>query len=128
MYTRKRKQSVRCPIERGLNILGGRWKSRIICVLAKKKLLRYNELRREMANVSDTVLAAALKELLADGIVQRRQYDEIPPRVEYSLTERGKSCVPILQAVAQWAGGSVPKDDGSPEAALCIQCNYIDLP
>ncbi|MFH7391159.1 winged helix-turn-helix transcriptional regulator, partial [Pseudomonas syringae group genomosp. 7] len=73
-------------------------------MLAEKKVLRYSELRREMGYITDAVLAATLKELMADGMVARKSYDEIPPRVEYSLTEKGNSVVPILQTICQWAG------------------------
>ena len=88
-------------LEYGLGVFGGKWKSRIICVLNIKGVLRYSELRREMLNITDAVLAAALKELIADGLVERRSYNEIPPRVEYSLTERGRSVLPILQSICQ---------------------------
>jgi DNA-binding HxlR family transcriptional regulator len=124
MYTRKIKKEIRCPIEHGLDILGGKWRSRIICVLAAKETLRYSELRMEMANISDTVLAATLKELIANGMVQRRQYDEIPPKVEYTLTDRGKSAVPLLQAIAMWANGYTKTEQVLP--ALCENCDYND--
>lgn len=96
MYKPKLEKNIRCPLEYGLDVFGGKWKSRIICVLADKKVLRYSSLRKEMINITDAVLASALKELISDGIIDRHQYDEIPPRVEYSLTEKGKSVVPIL--------------------------------
>ena len=95
-YQKKLEEDIRCPLEYGLDVFGGKWKSRIICVLADKKVLRYSSLRKEMINITDAVLASALKELISDGIIDRHQYDEIPPRVEYSLTEKGKSVVPIL--------------------------------
>lgn len=82
----------------------GKWKSRIICVLSANKTLRYSEIRKEMYNITDAVLAATLKDLIEDGIIARKSYDEIPPKVEYSLTEKGKSVVPILQSICQWAG------------------------
>lgn len=106
MYQRKIEKDIRCPLEYGLEIFGGKWASRIICVLAEKETLRYSELRREMGNITDAVLAASLKQLISDEIVARKSYDEIPPRVEYSLTERGKSVVPILQSICRWAGSS----------------------
>ena len=81
MYQKKMQEDIRCPLEYGLEVFGGKWKSRIICVLAEKKLLRYSELRREMANITDAVLATTLKELIADEIIHRKQFDEIPPRV-----------------------------------------------
>ncbi len=79
MYKPKLEKDIRCPLEYGLEIFGGKWKSRIICVLAEKKSLRYSVLRREMSNITDAVLAATLKELLADGIIIRHQFNEIPP-------------------------------------------------
>ena len=89
MYQKKIKEDIRCPLEYGLSVFGGKWKSRIICVLAGKKKLRYSEIRKEMCNITDAVLASTLKELIKDGIVNRKSYDEIPPRVEYSLTKKG---------------------------------------
>lgn len=82
-YKKKLDADIRCPLEYGLTIFGGKWKSRIICVLSTQKTLRYSEIRTEMYNITDAVLAATLKELIADGIVNRRSFDEIPPRVEY---------------------------------------------
>ena len=104
MYQPKTPKDIRCPLEYGLDVFGGKWKSRIICVLAEKDTLRYSALRREMTNITDAVLAGALKELIRDGIIERKQYDEIPPRVEYRLSEKGKSVVPILQTICRWSG------------------------
>ena len=104
MYQKKLAEDIRCPLEYGLSVFGGKWKSRIICVLAQKQRLRYSELRKELANITDAVLAAALKELIADGVVERKAYNEVPPRVEYALTERGISVIPILQSICQWSG------------------------
>ncbi len=103
-YKRKLDDDIRCPLEYGLTIFGGKWKSRIICVLSAREKLRYSELRKEMYNITDAVLAATLKDLMEDGIVDRKSYDEIPPRVEYSLTQKGSSIVPILQSICQWSG------------------------
>ena len=102
---------------------GGKWNSRIICVLAAKEVLRYSELRREMGNITDAVLAAALKELITNGIVKRQSYDEIPPRVEYSLTEKGNSVIPILQSICPWAGVFY-KEDSENEMIQCKRCDY----
>ena len=77
MYKAKLEKDIRCPLEYGLEVFGGKWKSRIICVLAAKEVLRYSELRTEMGNITDAVLAAALKELISAQIVARRSYDEI---------------------------------------------------
>lgn len=74
MYQRKLEKDIRCPLEYGLEVFGGKWKSRIICVLAAKEVLRYSELRKEMGNITDAVLASTLKELIVSQIVTRRSY------------------------------------------------------
>lgn len=121
------KQDIRCPLEHGLDIFGGKWKSRILCVLSALGVLRYGELRREMGNITDAVLSAALKELMADELVRRQSYDEVPPRVEYSLTERGESVLPILQSICQWAG-QYEKFDYSGTMIHCKKCGYRPTP
>lgn len=123
MYKKKLDEDIRCPLEYGLAIFGGKWKSRIICVLSSKENLRYSELRNEMYNITDAVLAATLKELIADGIVNRKSYDEIPPRVEYSLTEKGISVVPILQSICTWSG-IFYKEDSEIQMAQCRKCDH----
>ena len=123
MYKRKIEKDIRCPLEYGLEVFGGKWNSRIICVLAAKEVLRYSELRREMGNITDAVLAAALKELITNGIVKRQSYDEIPPRVEYSLTEKGNSVIPILQSICRGAGVFY-KEDSENEMIQCKRCDY----
>lgn len=86
-------------------------------------VLRYSELRKEMGNITDAVLATALKELIANEIVQRRPYDEIPPHVEYSLTEKGLSFVPILQSICKWVG--VFYKEGCVDTMIqCRKCDY----
>ena len=76
-----------------------------------------------MTNITDAVLSAALKELIRDEIVERRSYDEIPPRVEYSLTPKGNSVVPILQSICAWSG-IFRKNDGDQMLAQCEKCDY----
>ena len=122
-YKRKSAKDIRCPLEYGLNVFGGKWKSRIICVLAEKKTLRYSALRAEMTNISDAVLASTLKELMSDEIVARQSFDEITPRVEYSLTVKGQSVVPILQSISDWAG-MYHKPDSEDSTTHCKQCDF----
>lgn len=69
MYQKKLEEDIRCPLEYGLELFGGKWKSRIICVLAAKQVLRYSEIRKEMVNITDAVLASTLKELLVSQII-----------------------------------------------------------
>ena len=123
MYQKKLEADIRCPLEYGLEIFGGKWDSRIICVLAEKKTLRYSELRKEMTNITDAVLASSCKKLIAAGIINRIQYNEIPPRVEYSLTEKGLSVVPILQSICRWSG-AYHKEDNENTLAQCQKCDY----
>ena len=123
MYKPKLEKDIRCPLEYGLDIFGGKWKSRVICVLAAKETLRYSALRKEMTNITDAVLASTLKELIADGIIERKQYNEIPPRVEYNLTEKGFSVVPILQNICKWSGAYHKEDCGN-SLPQCQKCDY----
>lgn len=123
MYQRKLEKDIRCPLEYGLEIFGGKWNSRIICVLATKKVLRYSELRKEMGNITDAVLASALKELISNDIVIRKSYDEIPPRVEYTLSEKGLSVVPILQSICKWSGHFY-KEESDNTMIQCRKCDH----
>lgn len=123
MYKRKLEKDIRCPLEYGLEIFGGKWNSRIICVLAAMEPLRYSILRQEMGNITDAVLASTLKGLIANDIVTRTSYDEIPPRVEYSLTEKGHSVVPILQSICRWSGAFY-RDDSDRPMMQCQKCDY----
>lgn len=123
MYQAKLEKDIRCPLEYGLDVFGGRWKSRILCVLNHKTTLRYGKLREELTNISDAVLAQNLRELIADGLIARVQFEEIPPRVEYSLTEKGASVVPILQTICKWAG-IYYKEVSDLSISQCRKCDY----
>lgn len=92
-------------------------------MLAAKETLRYSELRSELTNITDAVLGASLKALIKNGMINRRSYDEIPPRVEYSLTEKGLSVVPILQSICQWSG-AYHKEDMENTMQHCQKCDY----
>ncbi len=123
-YKRKLEKEIMCPLEWGLEKFGGKWKSRIICVLYSKNKLRYNELKKELTTISDAVLAEMLKELIADGLVNREQYNEIPPRVEYYLTDKGHSVLPILQSICNWSKQNSP-DALDKKLPACVSCNQL---
>ena len=91
-----------CPLKYALNLVGGKWKLPIICILAREESVRYNSLKRKLCGITNMMLSQSLKELEENGIVHREQYNEIPPRVEYSLTEKGKSLFPKLELMCQW--------------------------
>lgn len=123
MYKPKLDKDIRCPLEYGLDIFGGKWDSRIICVLAAKETLRYSELRRELTDITDTVLANSLKSLIKNEIVNRKSYDEVPPKVEYSLTEKGASVVPILQSICKWAD-AYHREEEENTLPQCRKCDF----
>ncbi len=93
------------PIGESLKVIGGKWKLRIICTFYVDGKLRYNDLLRKTCGVTNAMMSVSLKELETDGIIIRRQYEEIPPRIEYSLTERGSALWPSLHQLAHWAAG-----------------------
>ncbi|RRJ64587.1 transcriptional regulator [Paenibacillus oralis] len=123
-YELKLGKEIMCPIEYGLDIFGGKWKSRIICVLSSNKVIRYNEIKKELGNITDAVLAAMLKELIADEMINRTQYNEIPPKVEYTLTEKGKSVLPILQYICQWSREHSAEDLDT-KLPACRTCDQL---
>jgi DNA-binding HxlR family transcriptional regulator len=91
-----------CPAERTLDFLSGKWRPMIIYWLMDQPL-RFNELQRRLGPITHRTLSKTLKEMEADGLIVRKDYGEIPPRVDYSLTERGRSLQPVLQAMEDWA-------------------------
>ena len=100
----------KCPLNFAMSVIGGKWKVQIICALNNKGTLRYNELRRKLDGVSNAALAKALKEMEADGLVVRREYLEIPVRVEYSTTELCDRLMPILESLSDWGEAQMVKD------------------
>ncbi len=94
-------QYSQCPIYRSMSILGSRWKPIIIYAL-RNRTARFGQLHAAIGTISKKVLTSTLKELEAEGILIREEFKELPPRVEYSLTEKGKTLVPILIDIARW--------------------------
>jgi DNA-binding HxlR family transcriptional regulator len=90
-----------CPVETTLNVIGGKWKPLILYYLTQGTC-RYNALKRRLPHVTPQMLTLQLRELERDGIVRRTVYAEVPPKVEYSLTELGESLSPILLAMLAW--------------------------
>lgn len=123
-YRTREEREIRCPLEYGMDIFGGKWKPRIICILNHKGTMRYSDIKKELVNLTDTVLSGALKELVDDGMVTRVQFDEIPPRVEYSLSEKGRSVVPILQSICEWSS-IVHRVDEDHVLTQCQTCDYL---
>ncbi|SHN51979.1 winged helix-turn-helix transcriptional regulator [Desulfitobacterium chlororespirans] len=123
-YEPKIEKEIMCPIEYGLDVFGGKWKARILCVLSTNTVIRYNAIRKELGNITDAVLAAMLKELIADELIERTQYNEIPPKVEYALTDKGRSVLPILQNICQWSRQQT-KDELEKKLPPCKTCDQL---
>ena len=94
-----------CPLQRAMEMIGGKWKLAILCSLTADGTLRYNDLKRRMNGISNTMLAKSLKEMEDDGLVTRTEYMEVPIRVEYAMTDKAKKLGPILLEPAKWAVG-----------------------
>ncbi len=92
----------KCPLNRAMELIGGKWKMQIICSLNSNGRTRYNALKGNLDGVSNNILAKALKELERDGFITRTEYMEVPIRVEYDLTIKGKKLIPILEALSDW--------------------------
>lgn len=88
--------------EKAVDILGGKWKLRILYFLGFNNVLRYSELRKLLMPVTHKMLSMQLKELERDGIINRVEYAQVPPKVEYSLTSKGKSLFPIFDEMCNW--------------------------
>lgn len=95
MYTDK------CPVTTTLNIIGGKWKALIIHHLMGTTK-RFNELRRDMPNITQRMLTMQLREMEADGLVRRTVYPVVPPKVEYTLTEFGQTLLPVIAVMHEW--------------------------
>jgi len=91
-----------CPMKEAMLAIGGKWKLNLLCAVAMKQPVRFNDLKRSVSGISNTVLANCLRELEADGLVCRQEYLEVPVRVEYSITEDTRALLPILRQLAQW--------------------------
>ena len=90
------------PFEYTLSIIGGKWKMIIMFWLSKRKIMRYGELKKSIKGITHKMLSSQLKELESEGIIIRKEYHQIPPKVEYSLSEKGETLMPILEAMCNW--------------------------
>lgn len=91
-----------CSMRRTLELLSGKWRTHIIYELCKKPTCRFGELKKALPRITNTMLTNTLRELEKLEIVHREQFNEIPPHVEYSLTEKGKALLPVFTELAKW--------------------------
>lgn len=92
-----------CPIRNVVSRFSGKWSMLVLCVLAENEATRFNAIGKAIPDISPKVLSETLKNLEADGLIARHLYAEVPPKVEYSLTELGRSLMPHLSALIGWA-------------------------
>lgn len=92
-----------CPIRNVVSRFGDKWSLLVLLTIDGEKIVRFNELGRMIPDIPTRVLSRTLKSLEADGLIDRRVYAEVPPKVEYSLTETGKSLIPIIMELTEWA-------------------------
>ena len=106
-YKQKVKQGIitrrgNCPVTPLLLMLQGKWKNQIIYELCIKDPIRFSELKKNLSGITNTMLTTSLRELESDGLISRKQYNEIPPHVDYSFTQKGKDLLPIFYEMTKW--------------------------
>lgn len=116
-------ETTMCPLRYTLDVFGGKWKLPIICMLSAGVPARYSTIKRKLGNITNVMLSQSLKELEAAGVLHREQYNEVPPRVEYTLTEKGKGILPALEIMGQWAVGNMQSERSCD--AYCEKCQAI---
>ncbi len=104
-----------CPVASAMKHLGGKWKFAIIWQLYQADSYRYGELRRLIPKITERVFIQQLKEMEGSGLIERKSFQEIPPRVEYSLTKVGKELIPVIISLSNWSrkNGFHPKSKNS---------------
>lgn len=98
------------PFAYAISLINGKWKMHILFYLWHEEVLRYNQLKRRLGKVTHKMLSNQLKELEADGVILRKEYPQVPPKVEYSLTDLGVSLMPVLDTLCKWGHENVPDD------------------
>lgn len=96
-------ENMRDPLQNALTLVGGKWKMRILWALRAETSLRYGEIKQEIDGITDMMLSQSLRELTEDGLTVRRQYQQIPPKVEYCITPAGTELIPVLAQLCTWS-------------------------
>lgn len=110
-------EKTNCPVEATLELIGGKYKALILWHLSEKKL-RFSELHKVITSATPKMLTQQLRELETSNLIHREVYPVIPPKVEYSLTETGRSLMPILVAMRDWGAGYLRKKDMEPRCFM----------
>lgn len=107
-YKGKVKNIQDTPFGYTLSVIGGKWKMVIMYLLAENQPVRFNDLKRQIGVITYKMLSSQLKELEADGMVERKEYPQVPPKVEYSLTDKAKTLLPALEELCEWGAKNQP--------------------
>lgn len=91
-----------CPVTPVLLLLQGKWKSQVLYELCVNDIVRFGQLKKNLPGITNTMLTSTLRELEADGVIVRKQFNEIPPHVEYSFSQKGRDLMPIFYAMMNW--------------------------
>ncbi|MGI6169943.1 MAG: winged helix-turn-helix transcriptional regulator [Christensenellales bacterium] len=113
-YAGKVKLLTDTPFGYTLTMIGGKWRLIILYWLVEHEAVRYNELQRLIGTITPRTLSTQLKEMEADGLIIRTEYPQIPPKVEYSLSEKGRSLYPIMEAMCEWGEQYQNKEEKTP--------------
>lgn len=116
----------KCPMEYTLDIMGGKWKLVILWQLAVDDVRRYGEIKKSVTGITHKMLSQQLKELEADGLIHRQEYRQIPPKVEYSLSEKGISLIPVLKTMCDWGREHMDSGTGSCELSAELAAEKED--
>ncbi|MFK0521716.1 winged helix-turn-helix transcriptional regulator [Paenibacillus illinoisensis] len=107
-YKGKVKNIQDTPFGYTVSVIGGKWKMVILYLLAEGQTVRFNDLKRQIGAITYKMLSSQLKELEADGLVNRKEYPQVPPKVEYSLTAKAESLLPIMEELCEWGVKNQP--------------------
>lgn len=112
-------EDLSCSVRYFMDVVGGKWKISILCILSDGAPYRYSYIRKRLGYITNTTLSKSLQELEKDGILNRKQYPEIPSKVEYSLTEKGLSLIPVIVCMGKWG---IESCDEEKEQVYCKAC------
>ena len=117
-----------CPVEACTEVIGGKWKGEILFILFSDGTKRHSELRKLIPDTTQRMLTTQLRELEEDGVIERKVYAQVPPKVEYSISKRGQALKPIIDAMWDWGKkflDTLPKDQVKPKASHSL--NNVSL-